>query len=127
MRTNSKSESSESRDPLSEDARAASAMGLSYGKYKALTYTPTPHPPEDKKSPESAPKRTKKYTDQQLFDLWQEGKSDAEIAACVGVSRAMIQRWRDIMEIPSSPEGRDKYRLIDTEYGLYAVTDEDLL
>lgn len=128
MDTTTKKESPETRDPLSEDAREARAMGLTYGKYKALSYTPTTNPPKkEEKRPESPRKRTKRYTDQQLFELWQEGKSDAEIASAVGVSRAMIQKWRDIMEVPSSPEGRDKYFLIDTEYGLYVVTEEDLL
>ena len=128
MISTQKKDSPKSRDPLSEDARAARAMGLTYGKYKALMYTPTACPQKEEKPPKAPQnQKKKKYSDQQLFDLWQQGKTDAEIAASVGVSRAMITKWRDIMDIPSSHKDREKYRLIDTEYGLYAVLEDDLI
>ena len=117
---------------LADDERAARAMGLSYGKWRALSYTPTESPTENptEPEPEKRKRKTKKYTDQQLFDLWQQGKTDAEIGAAVGVSRAMIQRWRDNLEVPSTAKGdidTKKYRLIETRYGPYVVTEEDLL
>ena len=116
---------------LADDERAARAMGLSYGKWRALSYKPSePTQPPQEPEPPKRKRKTKKYTDQQLFDLWQQGKTDAEIGAAVGVSRAMIQRWRDNLEIPSASKGNidtKKYRLIETRYGPYAVTEEDLM
>lgn len=111
---------------LTDDVNAARALGLSYGKYKALTY----HAPAEKKEdpPPVKKRRTKKYTDQQLFDLWQQGKTDAEIGAAVGVSRAMIQKWRDILEVPSATKCQGdikKYRLVETQYGPYVVYSDD--
>ena len=44
----------------------------------------------------------KKYDDQEAFRLWQAGRTDREIAAVFGVSRTIIQRWRDTLEIPST-------------------------
>lgn len=119
----------ESRDLLSEDARTASSMGLTYGKYKALTYTPSPIPPTEEKvlqCPKNKP-RKRKYTDQQLFDLWQQGLTDPQIAATVGVTKGVIYKWRDLMEVPASMVGRDQYRLVETEFGLYVVHIDDLI
>lgn len=119
----------ESRDLLSEDARAASAMGMTYGKWRAQMYTPSPNPPIEEKDPippKSKP-RKKKYTDEQLFELWQQGLTDPQIAAKVGVTKAVIFKWRDLMEVPASMEGRDQYRLVDTEFGLYVVHIDDLI
>ena len=71
-------------------------------------------------------RREKSYTDQEAFEHWQHCETDAEIAAVLGVSRARIQRWRDIMELPAhlSPEQRLQYRLVNTEYGIYAVKEK---
>lgn len=113
-----------------EDTAAARAMGLSYGKYKALTYNPQNTPKKEDTPPAHSKKKSSKYTDKQLFELWQEGKTDAEIGAAVGVSRAMIQKWRDKMELPSTSKRKintKKYRLVDTEYGPYIVLQDDLL
>ena len=119
---------SESRDLLSEDARAATAMGLTYGKYKALTYKPTPYTPTEEKrliSPQKKHK-PKKYTDEAIFTLWQQGLPDTKIAEKFGVTKQTIQKWRDIMEVPSIPQPeRQKYRLVDTEYGLYVLSPDD--
>ena len=114
----------QSKSLLSEEVQAARALGLTYGKYKALSYTPSATPLKESSSETTAPKnRKRKYTDQQLFDLWQQGKTDAEIGKIIGVSRAMVQKWRDTMEIPStlSKEEREAYCLIETKYGWYMV------
>lgn len=69
-------------------------------------------------------KGTRRYTDEQLFALWQQGKSDAKIGAVVGVSHTVIQRWRDEMELPSHYQNHvdtHNYKLVNTEYGIYAV------
>lgn len=119
---------SESRDLLSEDARAATAMGLTYGKYKALTYKPTPYiPTEEKRLISPTKKRSKKkYTDEEIFALWQQGLSDTKIAEKFGVTKQTIQKWRSLMEVPSIPlSERQKYRLVDTEYGLYVLSPDD--
>ena len=120
---------SESRDLLSEDARAATAMGLTYGKYKALTYKPTPYTPTEEKRLISPTKKhkPKKYTDEEIFALWQQGLPDTKIAEKFGVTKQTIQKWRDIMEVPSIPQPeRQKYRLVDTEYGLYVLPDDEI-
>lgn len=44
----------------------------------------------------------KKYDDLEAFRLWQQGRTDREIAAVFGVSRTIIQRWRDTLELPST-------------------------
>lgn len=109
---------------IDEDAYMAKQMGLSYGKYKALTYSlsaPSEPVPRAKKK---GPKR--KYTDEQVFELWQSGKDDTEISEIIGVSRTMVQRWRSNFELPSnnSHPNTSLYALVDTEYGLYAVLVE---
>lgn len=109
---------------LAEDNAKARAMGLTYGKYKALTYTPS----EPSKQPETAP--NKKHKQEYLkhhnrFVLWKKGYSDEAIAYQLDVSRITILNWRKLMELPSANrcKDRDKYRLIETEYGFYVVDD----
>ena len=63
---------------LSKNARAAAAMGLSYGKYKALTYNPDQERKSQSKS-RRKPQKGKRYSEQEAFNLWQEGKTDEEI------------------------------------------------
>ena len=108
---------------LDDKIRKANAMGLSYGYYKALhPDPPSPKPPRKKK------KSKRKYTDEQLLDLWKQGKTDAEIGAAVGVSGAAIQKWRDNMEVPCNKNkhiDRSKYELIETEYGIFVICDEN--
>lgn len=115
---------------LADDEREARAMGLTYGKWRALSYNPTiPTEPPKQPSPQKRRRKTKKYTDKQLFKLWQQGKTDAEIGAAVGVSRAMIQRWRDNLEIPSTSKNKidtKKYRLEETPLGTFVVKDSIL-
>lgn len=115
---------------LADDNSEARAMGLTYGKWRALSYTPeTPPRFPNKPSPPKRKRKTKKYTDMQLFKLWQQGKTDAEIGAAVGVSRAMIQRWRDNLEIPSTSKNKidtKKYRLEETPLGTFVVKDSIL-
>lgn len=99
---------------LDDEARIARAMGLSYGRYKAMQYNkPTAAPQKIRRS------RTQKrrYTDEDAFRLWQEGKNDCEIGAILGVSRQIIQRWRDTMELPSTnkqPVDTKNYHLVRT-------------
>lgn len=110
---------------IADDERAARAMGLSYGKYKALTYKPIPPKPPAKRK-----QRPRRFSDEEAFLLWQEGHTDSEIAQKVGVSRALIQRWRDILELPlttKEPIDTKKYRLAQLQDGTAVVlTDEDL-
>lgn len=110
------------------ELKAAREMGLSYGKYKALTFDPQKN--NQRKSAGSKKRTPRKYTDQDAFRLWQEGKSDAEIARSLGVSRALIQRWRDTLELPSTtkhPIDTKKYRLQQAEDGtIFAIQDDNL-
>ena len=114
---------------LSKNARTAAAMGLSYGRYKALTYNPD----QEKKSPSKSrrkPKKDKRYSEQEAFKLWQEGKTDEEIASVFGVSRTLIQRWRDTMELPSTSKRRidtKKYRLEQNPDGTFVVLKETMV
>ena len=114
---------------LSKNASTAAAMGLSYGRYKALTYNPD----QEKKSPSKSrrkPKKDKRYSEQEAFKLWQEGKTDEEIASVFGVSRTLIQRWRDTMELPSTSKRRidtKKYRLVQNPDGTYVVLKESMV
>jgi hypothetical protein len=113
----------EAMSRLDEDIRAADAMGISYGYYIAMSYDPyvamaAPNYANNKK------RRTRRYTDELLFRLWQEGKTDEQIGADVGVSRQFIQRWRDQLELPSTSKFRvntQKYRLTTMRDGTYIV------
>lgn len=108
---------------LDVDIRAADAIGISYGYYIARFYNPcaamaTPDAANRKK------RHTRRYTDEQLFQLWQEGKTDEQIGAVVGVSRQYIQRWRDQLELPSTSKfcvNTQKYRLTTMRDGTYIV------
>ena len=109
-------------ESLEANIKAAAAQGISYGKYKAQTRDLTP--PEQKKAPPKKKGPKRRYTDAQVLELWKQGKTDTEIGAAVGVSRAMIQRWRDTMEVPlysDNPEAAQYYNLEETPYGLFVV------
>ena len=113
----------EAMSRLDEDIRAADAMGLSYGYYIALRYNPVHKAMADTpvKKKRYGPNR---YTDEQLFRLWQEGYTDEEIGAAAGVSRQYIQRWRDQLELPSTSKfhvNTQKYRLTTMQDGTYIV------
>lgn len=111
---------------LEADVRAAKELGMTYGKYKAMTYN-SPGIITPKKT-RKRPQRTKKYTDEAVFLLWQSGKTDAEIGAAVGVSRAIIQRWRDVLELPSTTTHyveTQKYHLEKNPDGTYVAIKED--
>ena len=102
---------------LDLDVRAAHALGISYGKYKAMTYDPAaPMATPRKKKSNHKPR---KFTDQQAFQLWQQRMTDAEIGSTLGVSRAYIQRWRDHLELPST----SKIRIDTKKYRLAALQD----
>ena len=116
-------------DKLSKEAAAARAMGLSYGQYKAQQYLQEQNKPP-KINPPKKPqkKRQKHYTDPEVFNLWQQGKTDTEIASVFGVSRAIIQRWRDVMELPSTSKKTvetKKYRLVSDERGRFYAIKSD--
>lgn len=107
---------------LSEINKRARDCGLSYGEYISL-YRSTPKP---QKPPTNPPKSKKRYSDEAAFALWQAGKSDAQIGSELGVSRAIIQRWRDTLELPSNSKSQtdtSKYKLIQTEDGIFAVKE----
>lgn len=99
---------------LDDEARIARAMGLSYGRYKAMQYNKPTAAPRKITRPRAQKRR---YTDEDAFRLWQEGKNDCEIGAILGVSRQIIQRWRDTMELPSTnkqPVDTKNYHLVRT-------------
>ena len=113
---------------LDADVRAANELGLSYGYYKALSYDPVTN--STMAAPTINPKRygPMRYTDEQLFRLWQEGYTDEQIGAAAGVSRQYIQRWRDQLELPSTskfPVDTKKYRLTTLRDGTYVVVNSD--
>lgn len=102
---------------LDLDIRAADEMGISYGYYIASKYDPSAPMAAPQKSSRRKPR---KFTDMQAFHLWQQGLTDSEIGAAVGVSRAYIQRWRDQLELPSTSKNRidtKKYRLAALQDG----------
>ena len=107
---------------LDLDIRAANALGISYGKYKAMTYDPAaPMAAPQKKRANHKPR---KFTDSQAFTLWQSYLTDAEIGSTLGVSRAYIQRWRDHLELPSTSKiciDTKKYRLATMRDGTSIV------
>lgn len=112
---------------LDDDIEAADALGISYGYYIAITYDPSaamvaPAPTTKKRH------RKRRYTDEQLFQLWQEGYTDEQIGQAVGVSRQFIQRWRDQLELPSTSKFRvntKRYRLTTMRDGTYIVIISD--
>jgi len=88
---------------LEKEVLEAKELGLSYGQYRARKYqedgrnfAPAPRPDPPKRY------RVKRYDDREAFRLWQQGRTDNEIAAVFGVSRTIIQRWRDALELPST-------------------------
>ena len=112
---------------LAEENTAARAMGLSYGEYKSLLYQkgrvpmPKPSPPQVRRS-------RRRYTDEEVFAMWQAGMNDCEIGKRLGVSRQIIQRWRDTMELPSTTKqdiDTMRYRLIQTPRGMYVVCGDE--
>lgn len=110
---------------LAEDQRAAQAMGLTYGKWRALSYTPSA--PQNAPQSHQSNKPKKEYQKHyERFTLWQKGLSDYEISTHIGVSRIAIVKWRGIMELPAARRCKDrhKYRLEETEYGIFAVKYE---
>lgn len=107
---------------LDEDIRAADAMGISYGNYIALSYNPYAAKPTTDATIRKPRRRT--YSDEQLFQLWQDGYTDEQIGKTIGVSRQLIQRWRDQLELPSTSKFRidtQKYRLTTLRDGTYIV------
>lgn len=107
---------------LDEDIRAADALGISYGQYKALHYDP--YAAKAITAPTIRKHRRRTYSDEQLFQLWQDGYTDEQIGRTVGVSRQLIQRWRDQLELPSTSKFRietQKYRLTTLRDGTYIV------
>ena len=102
---------------LDDDIRAADAMGISYGNYIALSYDPD----AAMAGPAIFTRRygPYRYTEEQIFRLWQDRYTDEQIGQIVGVSRQFIQRWRDQLELPST----SKYRVNTKKYRLTAMRD----
>ena len=116
---------------LQDDVREAMRLGISYGKYKAMTrYAKDQEKPPPTKKKKRAPKYTDPQLFSQLFHMWQQGLSDSEIAAAVGLSRSDVQRWRDAFEIPSTHKNPSintkKYRMEETPYGFYIVENREI-
>lgn len=103
----------------------ARAMGLTYGKYRALLYEQERKQPSKTQEPEKPKKKSlRRFTDSDAFALWQQGFSDSQIGAALGVPRQSIQRWRSNLELPSTASGNintKRYRLEDTPYGIFAI------
>lgn len=113
---------------LDQAIRAADALGISYGYFIARTYNPSAIAAPATKKKRKTPER--RFTDEQAFILWQAGKSDSEIGAIVGVSRQTIQKWRDVLELPSTSKGivnTQKYRLCKLRDGTYIALNNDEL
>ena len=109
---------------LDEDIRAADALGISYGNYIAMHYDPYAAMATADTTTKKQRKRKRKYSDELLFWLWQEGYTDEQIGRTVGVSRQLIQRWRDQLELPSTTKNRidtQKYHLSTLRDGTYIV------
>lgn len=116
-----------SMSKLDEDIRAADALGISYGNYIAMHYDP--YATEATATPTVRKRRRRTYSDEELFRLWQDGYTDEQIAQTVGVSRQLIQRWRDQLELPSTSKFRidtKKYRLTTLRDGTYIVEISEL-
>ena len=113
---------------LVEASRRAKAMGTSYGIWESIEHQKkqehtAPLSPRKKKRPSK-----RRYTDEQAFTLWQAGKNDCEIGKVLGVSRQIIQRWRDTMELPSTINGdidTENYHLVNTPNGVFVVYGEE--
>ena len=113
---------------LEEANRKARAMGLTYGQYEALMYQKE----HDHTAPSSSKKPTKpsrrRYTDEEAFALWQAGKNDCEMGHILGVSRQVIQKWRDTMELPSTVKSdidTENYHLVKTSKGMFVIYGEE--
>ncbi|MBQ9168886.1 MAG: helix-turn-helix domain-containing protein [Oscillospiraceae bacterium] len=114
---------------LAEENAAARAMGLTYGRYKALLFKQVPQTTAPKNAQKPPKRNRKRYTDEAAFLLWQQGKSDSQIGAALGVSRQIIQRWRDTLELPSTIKNHietKKYRLVETQDGFYIIREGDI-
>lgn len=117
-----------SKDHNWPELAAAKAMGLSYGKYKALMYNPSEAAPKAAGTQKRNRKRQKRYSEQAAFLLWQQGKTDPQIASILGVSHTIIWRWRDTLELPSHTKqsiDTKKYRLLQAEDGTFFAICED--
>ena len=111
---------------LDIDARTAMMLGISYGTYKAMTYDPEKAMVDTQRK--NRKRKQRKYTDEEAFQLWQDGMSDAKIGSLVGVSRQCIQRWRDQMELPATAKfdiDTKKYRLAVLQDGSTVAIHED--
>ena len=101
-------------DNIDKDCIAAKALGLSYGYYKALSYDCTMQHIPIACNRRQRRQQPRKFSDTEAFALWQQGRSDGQIAAEVGVTKACIQAWRSRLELPSitaTGVDRKKYRL----------------
>lgn len=113
---------------LEEANRQARAMGLSYGQWESKIYEKE----HDLMAASTPRKQTKpsrrRYTDEEAFALWQAGKNDCEMGAILGVSRQVIQKWRDTMELPSTvkePVDTENYHLVKTSRGMFVIYGEE--
>ena len=101
-------------DQIDRDCIAAKALGLSYGYYKALSHDSTMQHTPIACNRRQRRQQPRKFSDTEAFALWQQGRSDGQIAAEVGVTKACIQAWRSRLELPpytSTGVDRQKYRL----------------
>ena len=113
---------------LDDDIRAAGKMGITYGKYKSLTYRPENTQGHTDPQKRKSKRKQRRFTDNEAFQLWQAGYPDSKIGKTLGVSAALIQRWRDQLELPSTYKydiDTKKYRLDFLRDGTAVVLRED--
>lgn len=99
---------SEAEKALDEDVRNAQALGVSYGRYKALCLSRGIAP--TKKAATKRKRRRadlRKFEDKQALDLWKKGLSDARIGERLGVRRQAISAWRHRYGLPTQQDIRD--------------------
>lgn len=113
---------------LADECAIAKSMGISYGIYKARIYEKERKIMAPPPQPQKCVKSRRRFTDEDAFALWQEGKNDCEIGIALGVSRQIIQRWRDTMELPSTIKNdidTSKYHLVKTPRGMFVICGEE--
>lgn len=101
-------------DQIDKDCIAAKALGLSYGYYKAQSFDSRQWHTPITSTRRQRRQQPRKFADADAFTLWQQGRSDGQIAAEVGVTKSCIQAWRSRLELPSitaTGVARQKYRL----------------
>lgn len=113
---------------LEEANRRARAMGLSYGQWESQIYEKEHDQTATSTPRKQAKPSRRRYTDEEAFALWKAGKNDCEMGHILGVSRQVIQKWRDTMELPSTVKAdvdTENYHLVKTTRGMFVIYGEE--